>query len=260
MEEDIRADGAESARIKSYSVGTTSYACIAHSLNDVVTDADRANADRPLDPDIDTTEGLTDKIRLRREYAQGSYLFNTTTFAGHTNALTGTACWDDYANSHPVKDVEVQKGDVQKEIGLEANTVIIGREVYDVLKQHPDILDRVKYTTKGVVTAELLATLFQVDRVLVGSAIYNSANEGQAASTTRIWGKYALMCYVTPKPALKSPALGYTYQQKIWGNNGWKVKKWRREELDGDEIEVSTAYDVKLLCPSAGYLLSTVIS
>jgi len=248
LDDDIRANGAESNRVVAYSVGTTSYSCQTHSLNDVVTDKDRANADKPINPDIDTTEGLTDKILLRREYDQGSYLFNTSTFSGTTTALSGTQHIDTY------------KDTIQNAIGREPNIVAIGYPVYVKLKNHPDILDRLKYTTKGVVTPELLAELFQVDKVLVGKSIYNSAREGQTASMSRIWGKYVLLAYVNPKPSLKSPTLGYTFQEKIYGGKGWKVKKWRREELEGDEIEVSTSYDVKLLCGDAGYLLSSVVS
>jgi hypothetical protein len=48
-------------------------------------------------------------------------------------------------------------------------------------------------------------------RVLVPGNIKNTANEGQTASYSDIWGETVLLAYVTPGPAMETPSLAYTF-------------------------------------------------
>jgi len=260
--DDLRANGAEAKEVVSWSVSTSNYYCDKRALKDIVTDDDRANADAPIDPDVETTEALTRMRLLRREYDVATYLFNTSTFSGKTQALTGTDRWDDYTNSSPIEDVEDAKGTVHDAIGMEPNTVVLGYDVFKKLKHHPRILERIKYTQKGVLTPALLADVFDVEQVLVGGGLREGSVEGQTSSLTKLWGKYALIAYVSMagKPTLKTPALGYIPTWKIYGTKTYKVKKYRVEAREGDMIEVESAYDVLGTCLDAGYLYSTVIS
>jgi len=259
--DDLRANGQEAKEVLSYSVGTGNYFCDVHSLKDIVTDEDRANADAPISPDTDTTEGLTRMILLRREYDVASTLFNTSNFSGMTSALTGTDRWDDFTNSDPIKDVEDAKAAVHDKIGVEPNVVVMGIDVWRKLKQHPGIIDLVKYTQKGILTTDLVATLFEVDEVIVGGALYETSVEGQTSSLGKVWGKYCLVYYRAPgKATLKTPNLGIIPTWKIYGTKTAKVKKYRWEPKNGDYIEVEMAYDVKITASSAGYLYSTVVS
>ena len=166
--DDLRANGQAAKEVLSYSVGTGNYFCDPRALKDIVTDEDRNNADAPINQDIETTEALTKMRLLRLEYEVGTTLFNATTFAGYTAALTGTARWDDYTNSDPCKDIEMAKASVHDNTGMEANTVAIGIDVWRKLKNHPDLMDRIKHSQKGILTTELVADLFGVDKVIVG--------------------------------------------------------------------------------------------
>ena len=258
--DDLRANGQESKEVLSYTVGTGNYFCDVHSLKDIVTDEDRANADAPIIPDTDTTEALTNMILLRREYAVASELFNTTTFSSYTSALSGTAKWSDYTNSDPIGDIETAKASVHDNTGRPANVVVMGIEVWRKLRQHPDLLDRVKYTQKGILTPDLVASLFEVDEVLIGGALYETAKEGQTSSFGKIWGNYVLTYYRAPgKQTLKTPNLGIIPSWKIYGGKTYKVKKYRWEPRGGDMIEVESAYDVKVTMAAAGYLYSAVV-
>ena len=258
--DDIRVKGAEAKEVVSWSVTSSdNYYCDVRALKDLIADEDRDNADVPLDPDINTTEGLVKMRLLRREYDVANYLFNTATFSGKTAAVTTK--WDDYTNSAPIRDIEAKKEIVHDAIGLEPNVVVIGYSVFKKLKHHPDMLERIKYTQKGVLTPALLADILDVDEVIVGGGLKESAVEGQTSSLTKMWGKYALIMYRQPGAnTLKVPALGFIPTWKLYGNKTYKVKKYRVEERNGDMVEVESAYDVILACSSAGYLLSAVIS
>lgn len=260
LENDRRAAKAPSNRINSWTSTTATYTCETHSLHDIVDRRERANADAPLRPDVTTTERIQDKLLLRKEYDVAATLFNATTFSGYTAALTGNDRWDDYVNSDPLAKVDDIKVLVQKQIGRKPNTMIIGKEVFDKVKRHPDLLDLFKHTQRGILTKELLAEAFGIEKIIVGEAVYNSAAEGATEVMTYLWGKFVLLCYVTPRPALDEPSVGYMPHWKIYGGKIGMTKKWYDNDLDGDKIENTISYDVLVCAARAGYLLSTVVS
>ena len=258
--DDLRANGAEAKEVMSYSVGTDNYFCDTRALKDIVTDEDRTNADAPIMPDTDTTEALMKMRMLRREYDTAAKLFNTATFAGYTKTMSGTDLWSDYTNSDPIANIEADKASVHDAIGTGANKVLIGIEVWRKLKHHPDVLARMAVTGNRVLTTAIVADLFEVDEVIVGGALYEGAVEGQTSSLAKIWGNYCLTFYQAPgKKTLKTPSLGVIPTWKLYGTKTAKVKKYRWEPRGGDMIEVESAYDVKVLCPAAGYLRKTVV-
>jgi len=260
--DDLRANGAPSSRVLSYSTGTAAYYTDTRSLHDVVTEEDRSNADGIISPEITTTENLVDMRLVRREYDVAAALFNTTTFSGYTAALSGTDLFDDYTNSDPIGKLSTARENVRGKIGRPANTLVIGAAVFNALKQHPDILDRIKYTQTGILTPALLAALLDVSQVLIGEGIYESTNQKQSSTLTDIWGKFALMCYVAQgsSPNLKKPSLGYIPQWNLYGGGPYMTKKWYDDALSGDVIEVTSSYDIVVAAAAAGYLYSTVIA
>src|SRR6266487_6228331 len=80
--------------------------------------------------------------------------------------LSGTSRWDDYANSDPIADVKLAVDTVKKAIvatntsASNKLTLVLGYDAYSVLRNHPQILERVKYSQLGVLTADLLAQVF----------------------------------------------------------------------------------------------------
>ena len=260
--DDLRANGAPSGRVLSFTTGTESYHCDTRSLHDVVTEEDRSNADGVIEPEITTTENLVDMRLIRREYDVAAALFNTTTFSGYTAALSGTDQWDDYTNSDPIAKLRAAREAVRGKIGRPANRLAIGSAVFNVLAQHPDVLDRIKYSQLGILTPQLLAALLDVDEVLIGEGIYESTNQKQTSTLSDIWGKYALMYYMSKEgnPNLKKPSLGYLPQWKLYGGGQYMTKKWYEDNLSGDVVEVTSSYDIVVSCAPAGYLYSAVIS
>ena len=257
---DQRADGAE-AREVDWDLTTGTYQCEEYALRQIVTDRARKNADQPLNLDMDTTDILLQKLAVAKEYRIASALFDTTGFASYYSALTGTDRWDQYTEdaSDPLADVDAAKESVGKYSLMNANTIIMGAEVFDKIKHHPRILDRVKWggtiADPVMITPAILASVFGVDRVLVGGAWYNSATEGQTVTPARIWGKYVLTAYIDPSPKMKGQTLGFQPTSQTM-----QVYKWREDKRRGDMIEVGYVADEVVVNYGAGYLYSTVIS
>lgn len=239
---------------RSYS--TNPYLCSRHALRDFVDNDEAQNADTVLDPRGDATENVTDRLLLIKENAAASLLFNTTTFAGHTGALSGTTQWS-YASSDPLKAIEDQRLIIQRNTGISPNKLIVGAEVFSALKRHASILDAIKYTQTGVLTAQLLAQLLDLEEVIIGKAAKNTAAKDVSKTFTPgfVWGKMALLGYVTPRPSLKSLSLGYTFESM-----SRRVKTYLESGKEGEWIEVEEKRDQRIIAAPAGYLWSAAVA
>jgi len=246
----LRAPKTESKTVD-WKTTTDTYQCEEHALNDLIDDRERNNADKPINPEVDTVEFLTDIIEL----AQEKRIVDLLTGASMTHNATIAVKWEDYVNSDPIGDIETGKQDVHSRIFREPNTLLLGKSVYDKLKHHPDILDRIKYVQKAVATEDLMASILGVDKVVVGKAGYNTKKEGQTAVYDYLWGKYALLAYVEPRPGIKKFSLGYTFKV---GNN--IVRRARMETKHSDWFEPSMIVDEKLVCVDCSYLMKACIT
>lgn len=241
---------------------TNLYHCLKYSYRKEIADDDRANADAPFNLDRESTEFVTDKIQLRRERNFASSLFTTGVWTTNKVGDTDFTKWSDYANSSPLTDLTGWIDTVEGLIGREPGTFVMGKQVWSILKWHPDLVDTIKYTQKGQVSLELFKTLAELDRVFIGKALYTATAEGTAeasVSYSRIWGKNALMLYVPPTPSLMTPAACYTFVWQVVANALQYIKRMRDEEREVDIIEGNTYFDQRRVGADAGLYASDVI-
>ena len=244
----LRAPKTESKTVD-WKVTSDGYNCKEYALNDLIDDIERDNADKPLNLEVDTVEFLTDIIQLGLEMRIKTVV--TAALSGHTPETK----WSTPATSDPIGDVETGKAAIHAVIFKEPNVLLLGKPVYDILKHHPDILERIKYVQKGVVTAELLASVFEVEKVIIGKAGYNTAKEGKATSLSYLWGKNAILAYVEPRPGIKKFSLGYTFQSKKF-----QTRRARIETKHSDWFEVGDIETEKMICTSCGYRISDAVA
>lgn len=155
--------------------------------------------------------GVQDIMALRLEIAQAALATNASNFAASNKVtLSGTSQWSDFSGtSDPVSAVETGKEAIRQATGKRPNTLVMGAAVFAKLKQHPVIIDRIKYTGRDVPSVELLASLFGVQRVVVGDAIKSS----DAGVFSDVWGKHVVLAYTETSPlaSMGTPTFGYTY-------------------------------------------------
>lgn len=134
--------------------------------------------------------------------------------SNHQLTLAGTDQWSDYANSNPFTDNEDAKEAIRSSIGMYPNIIEMSAAVFKVLKNHPLVLEKTKYTSRDSITAEILAGLFDVDRVVIGKAIAFADDD----SSIDIWGKDVIWAYVPDGSDADrndgEPSYGYTYQME----------------------------------------------
>jgi len=253
-----RADGTESAGT-GYSLSTATYNAEVYALHKDIGDQTRANADIPLNMDMDATRFLSQQMLIRQEVQWAADSFTTGVWG--TDA-TPSPLWD-AASSTPIADIETAKNTVLTNTGYVPNTVIMSYKVFSALVDNSDIVDRIKYTSQESVTEELLARLFGVDRVLIMAATYNTAAEGATASYSLVGDKDVLVCYTPANPGLMVPSAGYNM---VWTGvsaglgTGAAVSRYRIEERKADRIEIEAAFDFKIVSSALGYFLSNCTS
>jgi hypothetical protein len=256
-EADVRA-AVTTGPVGGYRLSTQNYTTVQYSMATYVADEERDNADEGLDLDRQAVEYCADKVLMKFEKQAASLLFGSGNYAsGHTTTLAGANQWSD-ATSNPIEDVRSGKMVVSGKIGRQPNALLLGEQVYAKLQDHPDVLDRIKYSQRGVVTPDLLAGLFDVEQVLVGRAIEDTAAEGETSSYARIWGKHAALLYVAPNPGLRTLSFAYWF---VWRGYDFTTERWRKSDGgNADGVRVRAQWDARVVANTAGYLFINAVA
>lgn len=268
-----RAPGTESAGGE-FKISTDTFYCKVIAFHKDLAWQTVANADAQLNLERAATEYVTQKMLIAKE-AQFIASFMVTGVWGKDVAgvasgsyVLGTNIikWSDYTNSNPITDISYYMTYVAQRTGFRPNKLVMSRDVYDTLKNHPDILDRINGgATTGqpaIVVRQMIAALFEVKEVLVMDAILNSAKEGQTASYNFFAAGLMLLVYAADSPSLMAPSGGYTFSwdRYVQGNEqGVAVKQFEMEELESDRIEGTIAFDQKVTGAPLGVFFSAVI-
>ena len=242
-----RAPGTIAERAE-YDLTTSTYNCDTWAIAKVVPDEVRENADAPLRPDVEAAEFVTDallraeELRVARITTGGSGLWSYSS--------SPTTQWSSDV-SDPWGDIDAAVNGVVSSIGRTPNVAIFSWDVWRHLRQHPDFLDRVKYTRPGGrVDPGDLVDWFGFSKVLIGTQLWDSAMEGQTASPAYIWGDQMWMGYVPPAPSLRTPAAGYVLEWKTR-----KIARFREDQRYQDVFEASHSTDEVIAASDAGAVL-----
>jgi len=251
-----RAVASESAGNGFVVNNTPSYYADVWAVHQDVDDQTRANADQPLDMDRDATLFVTQQLLLRREIQFASSFLQTGIWTGlSTGDFTPTVTWDNSA-SNPMQDIDTLKQQIKSQTGFLPNTLVVSADVFFALRNNPAVLDRIKYTQRGIVSEDLLATLFGVEKFLVSSAVLNTSQEGLSSqSYGYLNSNNLLLVYANPAPSILQPSGGYIFSwQGLFGAGaqGNRIMTFRMEHLKADRVEGEMAFAMKLVSSDVG--------
>lgn len=259
-----------------WNVTTDSYFAHVYGVHKDIDDQLRANADSRFRLDSDATAFVTNQLLLKRDIDWAATYFKTgvwgTDYTGVASGATGNQLvqWS-VSSSDPISQLATLQVNFVQSTGFKANTLVLGANVLKALKNHPAIIDRIKYTQRGIVTTDLIATLFDVDKVLVsyataatGPQIPDAAAQDAAATFSFISDpNSALLVYTPSSPSLMQPAAGYTFTWNGYLNGngeGIRVKRFRMEHIASDRIEGEMTYDMRVISPDVGVFLSGIVA
>jgi hypothetical protein len=243
---DYRAPGGEANEIPGFKVSLDTYYAQEHALQVAVTDEERENVDSPFSPDRDGAELVTAKVLLGREIAMKNLVTTTTNYAtGLSVTLSGTAQWNDYTNSDPISNIRAGVRAIHAKVFMEPNTAVIPYLVMSTLEDHPDIIERIKYSERAVLTPEIIASVLGLQNVIVpgvGVGTGPVGSNGNALTVGYLWGKDVVLAWVPPRGGLKTPAFAYEF---TWGSP--YVDRWREDKRKSDLIRYQRRYDLKMV-------------
>lgn len=268
-----RSDATESAG-GGFNLTTQTYNAKVWGYHKDVGDQVRANQDPAVDIDVTTTKFIMQKQLIRRDALFVSNYIKTgiwgTDVVGTVGGTPGSstpAFWNDDANGDPFEDISAGQTAILQSSGLEPNVLALGFPVYQALRKHPLVIDRVKYTMQADaknITPQLLAAAFDVDEVVVAKAVYNTAQEGVTGSYSFILGKHALLCHRASAPGLMVPSAGYIFPwQGLTGLNSMGIVVWQ-ERMPGKgrntiRTDSDMAFDMQVVAAPLGYFFSGIV-
>jgi len=249
----IRAPG-DTSREVDFTLSTDSFSCKSYAEKIALPDEVVRAADNPINPRVRFTNKLMRKMLLDEEYRLAA-MAQSGTYMTQNVTLAGVNQWSDKVNSDPEANVETGKAAVLVATGILPNTMAMGYQVWQQLKMHPDLRDVIKYSQKGILTEELAAEFFGVDRVIVGKCLYETAKEGQTSVLSYVWGKTVILAYVEPNPSPEAATLGYTFM-----DIDHEVSVWRDEDRKSTMIRCEYSADQKIVDAKAGYLILAAVA
>lgn len=227
-----------------------------HSLRKFIENDEFSQADDPYNPRIDTTTVLTEALMIEKELALATTLLDTAIVTNNTTK-SGTSQWSDYSNSDPFADITTAISTIKSASLLTPNTLVLSWPVWLKLRNHPDLIERVKYSAFGMLTVEHLKELFpEISNVIIAGAMYNSANEGATDALSFVWGKSVWLMNVAPVPALRTVSAGYHLQLMA----ARTVENWRRGDNKGEYVQVTDYYEGKLVAADGIYLIKNAVA
>lgn len=252
-----------------YDLATDVYYCKKHAFHKDVAPEDRVNYDEPLDADKDAQIFVSQKMLIRREMEWASKFFKAGVWNREVSGVSATpsdgqAIYWNLETSNPINDITEEGIRMASLTGYKPNTLVLSPYVFNALKNHFDILDRIKYTETGIVTTSLLASLFEVQNVYVAWAVVNTGKKGAADDVGFIMGKNALLCYANPNPSLRSASAGYIFTWTGLMGAGAYGNRIVRIPMDllglgVERIEGEIAFDAKKVGDDLGVFFKDIV-
>lgn len=240
--------------------GTDNYSVTDRALMNHVPVETIENQDPVFDEMLDCTESVLNGLALKREIRIAAKMTTASNFpTGNKVTLAGSDQWDSATGGDPIGAIQTASAAL---FNGSSPTKLVGftsLDVFNVLVRHPAILDLFKYTRAGIMTNQQLAGLFGLDEILVGAARLDTANSGQAASYSRIWGKFFGIARVAVRPSRRSAMFGATFQL----NSDPHAFNWfdpRKGKAGSNYVKIGWSDDHKIIAGDTGYLISAPIS
>lgn len=244
-----------------YKVESATYHAEEWALEHTVDDRQRANTQDPIRLDENATNLLT-QIQLIRADRIWAQKFWTTGVWSQDIVLP--VKWD-AANSTPIQDLDEWREVMAQQTAMQPNTLILGANVKKTLRNHADVIDRIKYTQIGVAEEDLLARLFNVENVRVARSIYNTAQEGGNDEFRHIVDPdSAWLGYIAPSGGLDTPTAiaRWAWTGLIPGamnQYGGVMTRGRDDRAYTDWFHNRTAFDMTVVSRDLGIFFVDVV-
>lgn len=255
----LRAARSETREIQ-WSLSTDSYYCEEYGFHSLIDNRERQNQDEPIDIDADTAEYLTEMTMLDYEYRVANTVLDNTNpqWGAYASTHFGnlSAAWDDVVGADPRSVFIFVKWLIFRDSRRRANQAFIPVEVSMQLQQMDQIEELRKYTDPNLLTDGGLPQKLWGLHVNECASSYNNAEEGATDTYAETFGTNIVVTHTNPgRIGRKSLTFMLTFQVQPP-----ETRRWKEEKKKSDAIEVTRAYDVKLVAPACGYVIANTMT
>jgi len=209
------------------------------------------------------TRQTTELLLLAREKRVADLVFTASNYpTGNKLTLSGSNQW-----SNSSSDPQYRILTTMDSMVMRPNILVISQAVYTQLRMHPKLIqafNRNEGQEGGALSSAWMAAYFEVERLLVARAWYNTAVQGQDPSIRRLWGKHAALLHVNPDTTSQEFATSFGALFE-WRPNGTslEVRQWEDPKLGargGSRYSVVTSYKELVIASDFGYLFSNAVA
>lgn len=273
----IRSPGTVAKRT-GFTLSTDSYSCIQRALGIALPWETLDAADINLKNVA--ARMLASQARVSEDALFINKMFKSGVWGASTDIGTG---WAAPSTGTPLKDLLDGIRAVESRIGQSRGPnsgykVLMTRAIKDVLIQHADFVDRVKYTSQGVVTTSGMAELLQVSEVLVFDTVADAAAEGATSDPNFMtedanaeWGgtdsnQGVLILWSDPNatPDTMLPTAGSIFSWDKYDRGAAEaalvVRSYEENDKQQSVFEGSYYVDMKIQCTAAGQFLYNALT
>lgn len=213
---------------------TESYACVVDQMIMGIdrirqTDLTRRQGPATRDPRMQRTRTMASQANIHQDVLFAKTFLRKGVWGNEKAGVDSTALAAGQfikfsnGNSDPIALIDESATEMEENTGRRPNRLALGVNVYNKLKLHPGILERVKYGGSTLnpahVTVNVLAQLFGIDRITVQRSIMNKAKLGQKADMGYIGDPNGfLLAYATDTPSIDEPSAGYIFTWDMLGD------------------------------------------
>lgn len=169
--------------------------------------------------------------------------------------------WKSKASATPKDDIEKGIKHILDYTGVRPDTLQLTYNNFNFITRCDQFLDTAKYTNNPLAMGieaqrTLVASFLGVSRILIGNAIYNSADEGLAFSPNQIWDdNRAFLCVTSSGPMENVPQWGRTIQWEDDSPQNVNAESYEEPQTRADIIRVRHYNTEKILNERCGYAL-----
>lgn len=261
------ADGTQTAAMNyDYSEGT--YAIKVWGLHKDTGPMAYANADSDLNLDRRTIAALTRQGLLNQEVQWHQAFFGTGKWSTDLQGVAATPGAGEFLQfsddaSDPIG--VIKSAITQQQIlsgGFRPNVLTMPRQVFDVLTEHPDIIDKInrgQTTGPAIANETALAAVFGLDEVVVLDAVVDTTGDNEI-----LGGKGMLLMYRDQAAGLESVTAGVRFEWTRLSNFmtvGNAIYRYDHPLAEGAvRHEIKQAFDYRITAPDLGTYFADVIA
>ena len=245
------------------------FAAQVYGFEAAVDDIDSMNADAALMHAQRQALAANYALDLALEKVAVDQLRSTSVLTNYVDYGSSAASrWDNYASatSDPIIDLQNWITDVEAKCGgKRVNRLVLSRWVWNVIKNHPNVLERFKAqdsTVGAILTFSWLETLCDLPAgsLTVTAATYSDSKQPSAAVQRSFIGPDVVLGHVEDG-GLEDYSLGHEFAFNGYTSDPKVVLTYRdnTKGLGQDVIKVASIVDFKVTQPEAGFLAKNVV-